>query len=265
MLCDRKTACCNALPSVLRLLRAPLICRVRCRSRGTNVKDNRPFERFTFERTGVETFGDLSYLLQGAYEVDFAQTVRTARRGKWPDVWGGGSTQGAAQSWLRSVKTTELLVYTREQYRALAKPLGIWAESQRATHNGTITLPTQGGGLLVLADRRRCPYLDDSERLKPDPRARAIGAIAGASCTATCHGAGGRCHTTTLEWGNSCEMLQAAFACEAGCGHQVGPELPAYASSSTLDTYQQCLVSDIAISQCDAKYKKTSRLCFCAF
>lgn len=173
--------------------------------------------------------------------------------------------QGAAQTWLRSVKTAELLVYTREEYRTLAKPLGIWAESQRATHNGTITLSTEGGGLLILADRRRCPYLEGNEQLRPDPQARAIGAANGASCTETCKAAGGRCDTATLEWGNTCEMLETHFPCEAGCGHQVGPELPAYASSPTLDTYQQCLVSDIAISQCDAKYAKTRRLCFCAF
>ena len=44
---------------------------------------------------------------------------------------------------------------------------------------------------------------------------------------------------------------------------QVGPELPAYASSPTLDTYKQCLISDIAISACDAAFAKTSRLCSC--
>ena len=43
------------------------------------------------------------------------------------------------------------------------------------------------------------------------------------------------------------EALGAAFACEAGCGHQVGPELPAYAESPSLDTHRQCLISDIAI------------------
>ena len=57
--------------------------------------------------------------------------------------------------------------------------------------------------------------------------------------------------------------MTPVWPCEAGCGHQVGPELPAYASSNSLDTYRQCLVSDIAVSKCDAKYFKTERLCFC--
>ena len=42
---------------------APEINRSRHASaRGTNVIDNKPFERFTFEKKGVEDFGDLSYL-----------------------------------------------------------------------------------------------------------------------------------------------------------------------------------------------------------
>ena len=68
-----------------------------------------------------------------------------------------------------------------------------------------------------------------------------------------------------LEWANTCEALGAAFACEAGCGHQVGSELPAYAHQASLDTHRQCLVSDIAFSKCEAKFAKTTRLCFCLF
>ena len=234
-------------------------------ARGTNVLDNRPFERFAFERSGVNDFGDLSYLLRPSYEAAFESTVRDARRRDWPAAWGGAVGQGAAQKWLGSVSTVEVLLYTREQYRELAKPLGIWAEAQRATHNGTISLQTASGGTLLLADRRRCPYLEREEQLRPEPTDRPIAAAAGVSCVDACRDAGGACDPSTLEWGNSCEMLRAHFPCEAGCGHQVGPELPAYASSSSLDTYQQCLVSDIAVSKCEAKYAKTRRLCFCAF
>ena len=234
-------------------------------SRGTNVLDNRPFERFTFEKKGVTDFGDLSYLMQQPYEDAFARDVRDARRSEWPAAWGGSRTQGAAEAWIGSIKTVELLTYTREQYRDLAKPLGIWAEAQRATHNGTISLQTKGGGLLLLADRRKCPYLEHGERLRPRSNDRPVAAAAGVSCDEACRLAGGNCDAPALEWGNTCTLLQAHFPCEAGCGHQVGPELPAYASSSSLDTYRQCLVSDIAISKCEAKYAKTRRLCFCSF
>jgi len=90
-----------------------------------------------------------------------------------------------------------------------------------------------------------------------------VARAAGVSCNEACSSVGGYCDGPTLEWGNTCEALAAHFACEAGCGHQVGPELPAYASSADLDTYQQCLISDIAVSECKAKYAKTRRLCTC--
>ena len=66
-----------------------------------------------------------------------------------------------------------------------------------------------------------------------------------------------------LEWGNNCDAMAKFFRCEAGCGHQVGPELPAYASAQDLDTHGQCLISDIAVSTCKAAFKKTERLCAC--
>jgi hypothetical protein len=91
-----------------------------------------------------------------------------------------------------------------------------------------------------------------------------MGAEPGVSCTSACAAMGGRCEERELEWGNSCAALARHFPCEAGCGHQVGPELPAYASAKDLDTYRQCLTSDIAVSTCDAKYAKTRRLCTCA-
>lgn len=91
-----------------------------------------------------------------------------------------------------------------------------------------------------------------------------LAAATGVSCNEACAEVGLTCDARTLEWGNSCTMMQKAFHCEAGCGHQVGPELPAYAASDTLDTYQQCLVSDIAVSKCEAKFSKTRRLCTCA-
>lgn len=235
--------------------------------RGTNVLDNKPFERFTFETVGVETFGDVSYLLRQHFEPAAAAAVRHATRAEWPSSWGGSVTKDAALAWMRVLpkppSPPTLLLYVREEYRGLAKALGLWAENQRATHNGTITLHTASGAALLLADRRRCPYLLEAERIRPPARMKQLAAPAGVSCVAACAGLGARCDPHALEWGNSCEALAQHFACEAGCGHQVGPELPAYASSSDLDTFRQCLVSDIAISTCDASFRKTARLCTC--
>jgi len=245
---------------------APEINRSRhASSRGTNVQDNKPFERFTFEKEGVNSFGDLSYLLSEQYEASMRAKVSTAHQADWPDAWGGSKALEGAVGWMNRLPKDQvtLLLYTREQYKELAKPLGIWAESHRATHNGTISLHTPHGASLVLADRRKCPYLPDQARLYPPDSMRTIAAAAGISCEDACQQAGVKCDQKTLEWANSCAALAAHFGCEAGCGHQVGPELPAYASSPDLDTYQQCLISDIAISQCSAKYAKTRRLCAC--
>jgi hypothetical protein len=133
----------------------------------------------------------------------------------------------------------------------------------QATHNGTITLHTKRGATLMLADRRKCPYLSDGERLMPPAGMRQLKAPAGVSCAVACEREGVRCDEPSLEWGNTCESLARHFACEGGCGHQVGPELPAYASARDLDTHKQCLISDIAVSTCAASFKKTERLCTC--
>ena len=190
-----------------------------------------------------------------------------------------------------------LVLYTREEYRELAKALGIWEEAPRDTRSGTITLHTAAGAThpresrtrpracslpaarlarlelraeprarrVILADRRQCPYLDAKEMMRPEPTARNVAAAAGQTCVQACKHAGGSCRDRELEWANSCEAMRDHFPCEAGCGHQVGTELPAYVTSPSLDTHQQCLITDIAFPKCDSKYEKTARLCHCNF
>lgn len=238
--------------------------------KGTNVQNNAPFERFVFEEVGVPSFGDLSYLLRDNFERDSGLAHRAATRVTLPAglaAGGKAAYQGAASAWMGALPAgeTSLLLYTREEYQAIAKPLGIWAESPRGTHNGTIALWPPNGGTLLLADRRRCPHLEAAERWVPPPGSREVAAPAGQSCADACAAQGGTCKDRELEWANSCEALLRHFPCEAGCGHQVGPELPAYGSHHTLDTYQQCLITDIAFSKCTAKFAKTSRLCRCLF
>ena len=245
---------------------APEINRSRHASkRGTNVLDNKPFERFTYETAGVPSFGDLSYLLHEQHEKSMAQAVKSAKRLQWPSAWGGGKNKEEAMWWVESLPSSppQLLLYTREEYRDLAKPLGLWGENPRAFHNGTITLHPPSGGTLFLADKRHSPYIEEHERYVPPPSMRQLKAAAGVSCDTACKTIALRCDGRVLEWGNTCEAMAHFFPCEGGCGHQVGPELPAYASHSSLDTYQQCLISDIALSTCAAAFAKTERLCTC--
>ena len=228
----------------------------------TNVRDNRPFERFAFERNGVDDFGDLSYLKRDAYDAEIRSLFDGATLVRPP------STRGAdgAVGWLTNLPAgSHLLPYIREEYQNYAKPLGLWAESPRATHNGTLVLRTANGATFLFADRRRSPWLPAAERRRPPRGGREVVAAPGASCADACKEGGGRCETPELEWVNDCDALARHFPCEAGCGHQVGSELPAYAHQASLDTHRQCLVSDIAFSKCEAKFAKTTRLCFCLF
>lgn len=66
------------------------------------------------------------------------------------------------------------------------------------------------------------------------------------------------------EFANNCEAMREAFACELGCGHQVGAEIPCYVHQSKRDTFQQCLVTDEVTSLCGASHPATTRLCGCS-
>ncbi len=241
--------------------------------RGTNVINNAAFERFAFEQTGVaaaEGFGDVSYLLEPAYESSMATLVRAASLGNFspPELPGNpkkAAAMGTHKAWVETLPpgSTTLLLYVREGYKRLATPLGLWPESPRGTRGGLIAVHTPAGATLLLADQRKCELLSEEHRVRPVEPHRDGTASAGVSCTQHCAGLGLTCVQSELEWVNSCDVLQRHFACEAGCGHQVGNELPAYAGVDSLDTFQQCLFTDIAVPTCEASFAKTSRLCRC--
>ena len=132
--------------------------------------NNKPFERFSFEREGVADFGNLSHLLQPEASRSLEALVRSAKRATPPR--GGRRGQDWMQvrgfalaallvyarrfsllcSWFpprlmllrllpQSLKPHEpptLVLYTREEYRELAKALGIWEEAPRDTRSGGV-------------------------------------------------------------------------------------------------------------------------------
>ena len=82
---------------------------------------------------------------------------------------------------------------------------------------------------VLLADRRASPHLRAAERAPRPAGGVAVAAARGVSCDDTCarHAKGGgggalRCRDAWLPFVNDCGALRSAFACEAGCGHQVG-------------------------------------------
>jgi hypothetical protein len=72
-----------------------------------------------------------------------------------------------------------------------------------------------------------------------------------------------RCYDSEITFVNNCEALQSVFACEAGCGHQIGDELPAYVTDPTERTYRQCLITDGAHNTCQFSHRATQRVCPC--
>ena len=239
--------------------------------KGTNVVNNAQFERFAFDSVGVskrdDGFGDLQYLLKPAYDAYLASLVRQANvttlvipapASRRPKV-------GYASHLIDALPpgSITLVLYLREGYKQIALPLGLWPEAPRGTRGGLIALRTPKGAHLLLADQRRCTLLPDELRVFPKRNYLDLVAHIGETCSDACARKGLRCDEPELEWVNNCDALQKHFACEGGCGHQVGSELPAYASDVSLDTYQQCLFSDIAVSKCDSRYTKTIRLCRC--
>jgi hypothetical protein len=174
------------------------------------------------------------------------------------------------------------VLFTREQYARVAEALDLWPSEPRAIHEvrpplrerafgGSPTALAQGvirarrgDQQILLVDRRLGrQFLNDEEALVLSPRAQFVTAKQGSSCADACLSQGKTCSGEDLEFANNCEALLRAFPCEAGCGHQIGTEIPCYVTDSLAATFQQCLVTDAAISNCAASHRSTSRLCVC--
>ena len=130
----------------------------------------------------------------------------------------------------------------------------------RSSFRGVTTLRRQGH-LLFLVDDVACKWAPVSQA-----PSRVVAGARGQSCDAVCAAQGRACsddalHRMASPIGSMCRTMRTLFACEAGCGHQVGQELPAY--SVAPDTAGQCLVSDSAVSVCAASHASTSRACAC--
>merc|ERR1712014_565483 len=158
-----------------------------------------------------------------------------------------------------------LIPYTREGYPALAKMLELYPSQPRAARKGLVlTRHPVTKAEIALVDRRQSQdLLPPQEQWVKDPQLKAIGANPGEACNGACQRAGLRCEQRQLEYVNTCEALKRTFACEEGCGHQVGKEIPCYVHDSTRDTARQCLMTDEATPTCEAAHASTTRLCAC--
>eukprot|EP00928_Gymnodinium_smaydae_P060296 TRINITY_DN4390_c3_g2_i1.p1 TRINITY_DN4390_c3_g2~~TRINITY_DN4390_c3_g2_i1.p1 ORF type:complete len:779 (-),score=185.29 TRINITY_DN4390_c3_g2_i1:344-2680(-) len=206
--------------------------------------------------------GDLSYLLKARYEDTLYAMLAGA------EVMEGGLRQLRGRGALLRPDVVYVVPFLREEYKALAAHLRITPSQPRTSRQGVILtkMPTGLGGhaTIALVDRRKWhKALPARFALHPDARRHVGAARPGQPCDAYCQERGQRCNALELEFINTCSELRKVFPCEDGCGHQVGPEIPAFVHDRSRDTARQCLVTDDAIPTCEAKFKATTRLCAC--
>uniref|UniRef100_A0A7S4DZD4 alpha-1,3-mannosyl-glycoprotein 2-beta-N-acetylglucosaminyltransferase n=1 Tax=Lotharella globosa TaxID=91324 RepID=A0A7S4DZD4_9EUKA len=214
---------------------------------GVNVQSNQNHIYSKWAFSDVEpapaSFGDLSYLLHDAYEEFVKSQVSLAYQND------GG-----------------LVLYTLETWRGVASRHQLWANQPRGTHRGLILVKQgkEGDVYKVFADKRKAwNYLKPEDQLKPKPQAIKVKGNNGESCSGACRRVQKRCDPREIQFVNTCEALLDSFACEAGCGHQMGMEIPSYVITPSERTYQQCLVADEVVSTCEAAHPVTRRLCAC--
>lgn len=200
----------------------------------------------------------LARLLAGEVDVD-GETSALAPPAPAPIV---SAAEASAAGWAPPAPLVAIAA-SLEEYRALSARLALWPAHARGAHAGIVRTRHANATLLLVDRRAGARWLPAPLRLERRADARTVAArTAGASCDATCALEGLRCDPAQLQFANSCAELRAHFACERGCGHQVGEEIPCYVSDRERDTAGVCLHSDI-VSTCAAAFRATTRLCVC--
>jgi len=224
--------------------------------KGTNVKKgtgiHKLLSKMAVSKLPPGQLGDLSYLLKDTYENSIRGLIQKAETKKWFQLSGD-----------LDAELSYVVPYKREEYKDLARRLDLYAGQARTAHRGIVmTRHPQTHAQLILVDRRQsADYLSEEDQLRPNAQRKVGPAKPGQSCTALCRAHQMQCSDRELEYVNRCSMLKKYFACENGCGHQVGLEIPAYVHSTEADTALQCLVTDEAAPTCKAHHKFTSRMC----
>ena len=164
------------------------------------------------------------------------------------------------------IRDSVLVARLPEDHAALAKRLALWHTEPRGfAKEGVLVLRRADDVTLYVADARKCAWLAPGERVdRPAAAVTAPARAAGVSCDEACAGRGLRCDARLLVFADACAALAAHFPCPAGCGHQLGVELPAYVTSKAEATAGQCLIANGgATPTCAAKHRATQRLCVC--
>eukprot|EP00434_Breviolum_minutum_P018029 symbB.v1.2.015897.t2/scaffold1195.1/size134849/8 len=228
-------------------------------NKGTNVKAGsgiyKLLEKMAFSKLPHGELHDVSYLLRDRYEASLQKLLQDAQLAP------------SLESLRHAIPTPQYykLPYVREEFSTVAKALQLYPGQPRGARRGIILSHHPVSHVPVaLVDRRQASgILPESDLWSLDPTHVFMSGKPNQSCNQLCNEAALQCVDRQLEFGNQCELLKEHFRCENGCGHQVGMELPCYVHDRQRDTALQCLVSDEAKPNCNAKHPATSRLCVC--
>jgi len=217
-------------------------------------------------KTGLcKQFGDVSYLLAEPYESWLRAAIERAPRITLTDV-----TRPPIR--LLDAAQVYVLPFRREQFASLAEAMGLRPKGTqhaippdiRAEHHGVVAARhLQSRARVLLVDQRGSKGYLHSEQLRMSKHCKPVAGARGESCSAACSARGLECDVAQMHFLNDCHALKRHFACEEGCAHQVGKELPVYVPDDFQPTYRQCLVTFISAMNCDAKHASTARLCAC--
>lgn len=211
--------------------------------------------------SGTTDFGhmDLSYLYQHRYGVAMQRLMDSATRVTDPQDITVLLRSGAPPI---STKGPFLVTFLLEDFKGLSTRLKIM-DHPRATHHGVMVV-RKAGSLILLADRRTCPYLRPEES---EPRATGVSLVIGEeaqSCTSACIEAGATCHAPEMQFLSSCLELQQHFPCERGClGGVLGEDMPNYVSSTSKPEAKGYCQTSTVYPTCDGSHWSTQRLCPC--
>ena len=241
---------------------------------GSTVSSNGQFfNRFIADNPlhmgNMRSFGDVKYLLSDAYEaivqdmfnratiialVDEQQLEKELRK------WKSSTTEAS------SMHDQMILVvsYSDQHYRRVVAPKFDLMDHPRASHRGTIVLPTKSNRWIILADRRESPYLPRHLQIQRDPWVQSLRASEGESCHDACLRQNATCESTHFHYLNKCSELKKLFPCEKGCwGGVTGFDVPNYVSNGQKATMHGYCLTTGDVPRCKAKHWSTSRICPC--
>jgi len=202
-------------------------------------------------------FSNISYLVPGS-------TIKSVQQ----EIWGAEVINWRQQEAVllqitRAPETSKSYValYSARDFKRLAKKLSLGHDSPRLNFRGVTRLPLKKKAVLLLINEQTCRFLPDRLKAKPPASLKIATGKGGQACNEVCHSMSWRCQERGFDYINNCATLYQQFNC-AGCGLELGDDLPAQIAQSRNPSFQRCVVS-VGRSTCSARSKASARMCPC--